>query len=142
MSLARSLQRAATAAHVWLFRKTGGRLGGAFGRAPILLLNTRGRRSGRRSTTPLVYLRDGADLVVVASAGGAPRDPGWCLNLRAEPRATVELAGGCRKVVAREADADEKERLWPIVVGVFRGFEDYRRRTTRDIPLILLRPTD
>jgi deazaflavin-dependent oxidoreductase (nitroreductase family) len=124
----------------FLFRKTGGRIGGSIGKAKILLLTTTGRKSGQPRTVPLVYTPDGERLVLVASYGGDPRSPAWFHNLTANPLVTVELGSEKRTMRAEVADADEKQRLWPMVVDTYKGYEGYQRKTSRDIPLVILTP--
>ena len=124
--------------HVHLYRLLGGRLVGSIGRAPILLLTTTGRRSGRPRTAPLLYVRDGDSLAVVASFGGSPGHPNWYLNLRANPRATVEIGREHLQVRARTAAPEERARLWPRFVAVYGGYASYQERTSREIPVVLL----
>jgi deazaflavin-dependent oxidoreductase (nitroreductase family) len=136
----RMATRFVSGSHEFWYRLTGGWVGGnMFGR-PVLLLTTTGRKSGRSRTTPLIYVADGDDLVVVASNGGAARDPDWWTNLKANPAASVQVMSRRREVSARKADDDEKARLWPLVVRVYPGYDDYQRRTTRQIPLVILEP--
>lgn len=131
-----------------VFKATGGRIGGRWRigaglRKPVdtLLLEHTGRRSGTRYTTPLLYLRDGADLVVVASQGGLPSDPQWVRNLRAHPETTVHLPGGRdAAVTAREAVGAEREELWPRLVELYADFAKYQAWTERTIPVIRLSP--
>ena len=104
----------------------------------MLLLDHVGARSGKRRTTPLVYLRDGEDVVIVASKGGSPRHPGWYHNLRAHPETTVQIGSRRTPVTARVATPAERSRLWPKVVALYQGYEDYQRRTERQIPLVIL----
>ena len=106
---------------------------------PVLLLTTRGRTTGRRRTRPLTFFRDGDAIVVVASNGGADRPPGWSLNLRAEPRASVRVGRASFAVEASLATDAERERLWPEIVATFPGYAGYQERTARPIPLLLLR---
>ena len=129
-----------TRGHSWLYRTSNGRLGGSIRGTPILLLTTTGRRSGKQRVTPLIYLRDGDDLVVIASNGGSPRPPAWWLNLQARPESTVELGRARLPVRAEEADAETAARLWPAFVAAFPGYEGYRTRTNRPFPIVLLRP--
>jgi F420H(2)-dependent quinone reductase len=133
---------AATNAHVTLYRWTGGRIGHwAPGAPTMLLLDHVGAKSGRSRTTPLLYLPDGDDLVIVASVGGHPRNPAWLYNLRAHPDTTVQVRDEVRPVRAREADADERARLWPRLDAMYTPFESYRRRADeagRTIPLVVL----
>lgn len=106
----------------------------------MLLLFTRGRRSGKTRTTPLLYLADGEELVVVASYGGAPQHPAWYLNLSAEP--DVDVLVGRQRITAhaRAATEEERGRFWPQFVELYPGYETYRGRTTRMIPLVVLTP--
>ena len=128
------------------YRLSDGRVGGAVpGGAPIGLVTTTGRRSGRRRTVPLLCLPEGdgdscrhGDLVLVASRGGMSTNPAWYGNLCADPRVTVELAGRRREMVARVATAEERDRLWPALTAVYRHFDAYQRRTDRRIPLVIL----
>ena len=129
-----------TGLHVAAYRRTGGRLGGRTAGAPVLLLDHVGRRSGEARTTPLLYLKDGEDLVVVGSRGGSDAPPAWWLNLKDSPRTTVQVGPRRREVVARQASSEEEERLWPRLVDLYSGYETYRRRTERKIPLVVLEP--
>ncbi|HYU62055.1 MAG TPA: nitroreductase family deazaflavin-dependent oxidoreductase [Solirubrobacterales bacterium] len=127
--------------HVASYRLTGGRIGGRVRGVAILLLDHVGRRSGKRRTNPLLYIEDGDDLVIVASKGGSHKHPAWWLNLRDSPRTTVQVGGERRDVVAHQADAEERARLWPRLVEVWPDYETYQRRTSREIPVIILSPT-
>jgi deazaflavin-dependent oxidoreductase (nitroreductase family) len=128
-----------TRAHVLLYRLSGGRLGGTFRGAPVLLLSHVGRKSGRRRTNPLLYLWDGDDLVIVASKGGSARHPAWWVNLRASPTTTVEVGREKRTVTASQASPEEKARLWPRLVEMYPDYDKYQARTARDIPVVILR---
>jgi F420H(2)-dependent quinone reductase len=128
------------ALHRLLYRASGGRLGSRIWGLEIVLLTTTGRRSGRARTVPLCALRDGGSFVVIASYGGLDRSPSWWLNLRHEPRATMQLGRTVYDVVAREAVSAERERLWAQVTARAPGYLDYQRRTTRRIPIVLLEP--
>lgn len=106
---------------------------------PCLLLTTKGARTGRPRTTPLVYARDGESLVLIASKGGNPRHPAWYMNLRAHPEVEVFLDGKTARYVARDAEGEERERLWRKAVGVYTGYEKYRERAGgREIPVVVL----
>jgi F420H(2)-dependent quinone reductase len=133
-------QRAAMKLHSLVYRVTDGRVGGRMLGAPVLLLTTTGRKSGRERTVPLFYLKDGEDMVVVGSNGGTAAPPAWWLNLAANPEATVEVGDRKVRVRAEEAGSEEKERLWPKFVRMYGGYEDYRRRTDREIPVVFLHP--
>ena len=128
-------------AHVAAYRLTGGLVGHRFpGGPPMLLLDHRGARTDRRRTTPLVYVADGPDIVIVASKGGHPRHPAWYHNLLAHPDTTVQIGCRRRSVRARTATAAERERLWPMAVKTYPGYRGYQERTTREIPLVILEP--
>lgn len=133
-------QKWATKLHTGLYRVTGGRVGGRLMGIQMMFLDTTGRRSGRTRTTPLLCLRDGADFVTVASNGGAPRDPDWWLNLQANPETTVEVDGRRHRVRAEKASPEEKARLWPRLVEMYESYEDYQKKTDREIPVVVLRP--
>jgi deazaflavin-dependent oxidoreductase (nitroreductase family) len=129
-----------TGANVALYRRTGGRLGGKVSGAPVLLLDHVGRRSGQARTSPVLYLEDGPDLVVVASRGGSDATPAWWLNLKANPDTTVQVGSERRRVVARQATPDQKTRLWPRLVDMYPAYAVYQRRTEREIPVVILSP--
>lgn len=135
-------QRALTRLHALLYRATNGRVGGCVAGGPVLLLTTEGRKSGQERTVPLLYLPDGKDLVVVGSNGGTATHPAWWLNLQTNPEATVEAGGRKTRVYAREAGPGERERLWPRLTEMYGGYEGYRRRTDREIPVVLLTPVE
>jgi len=127
--------------HAAVYRATGGRIGGRLPGLPsLLLLDHVGAKSGRRRTTPLVYMADGENFLIVASKGGHPSDPAWFHNLRAHPDTEVQTGGVRLKVRAREADAGERRRLWPTASQYNPHWERYRQRTDREIPLVLLEP--
>jgi F420H(2)-dependent quinone reductase len=135
-------QRAATKLHSFVYHATNGKVGGRIAGGPVLLLTTTGRKSGREHTAPLLYLRDGEDVVVVASNGGTASHPAWWLNLKANPEATVEVGDRKVGVWAEEAGSEERNRLWPELVEMYGGYEDYRRRTDREIPVVILHPVN
>ena len=137
------LLRRVMAGHTAIYRASGGRIGHHLpGFAPTLLLDHVGAKSGTRRTAPLVYGVDGENLVLVASKGGYPKNPAWYYNLLANPDTSVQVGTEHRHVHARTATAQERERLWPLMVGVYGGYEGYRRRTDREIPLVVLEPRD
>jgi deazaflavin-dependent oxidoreductase (nitroreductase family) len=113
---------------------------GQMGKAPVLLLTTVGRKSGRRRTTPLMYGRDGDTVVVIASNSGADRDPGWWRNLKAHPDATIQIKRVTIAVRAEQASPDEKARLWSEMAKVYPAYDEYQMNTVRLIPLVLLKP--
>jgi len=127
-------------AHAGVYRATGGKLFGRMGKSPILLLNTVGRKSGKKRTTPLLYAMDGEDFVIIASKGGAPAHPAWYLNLKANSEATVEVGDREVRVRAEEADPEEKARLWQKMVEMYPAYDGYQKKTEREIPLLVLHP--
>ena len=134
--------RILTAVHIAVYRLTGGALGGRLGRAPVLLLTTKGRKTGKRRTTPLLYVEDGDSLVVVASKGGAPKDPAWWRNLVANPVGLVEVGRRKMLIRAERAGAADLDRLWPRLVAIYPSYETYRTHTTREFPVVFLRPLE
>ncbi|MEU4568804.1 nitroreductase/quinone reductase family protein [Micromonospora sp. NPDC023956] len=121
------------------FRATNGRVGGMFADSRLLLLTTTGARTGRPHTTPLGYLPDSGDrLLVVASAGGSPRHPAWYHNIRADPRVTVENGVATYRAEASVLTGAERDRIFARIVEVAPGYADYQSRTTRVIPVVAL----
>jgi deazaflavin-dependent oxidoreductase (nitroreductase family) len=138
--LQRLLTRAFIGTHLALYRATGGRIGGRLGGMRVLLLTTRGRKSGQPRTAPLVYFEDGERLVVIGSNGGAPGDPLWWRNLAVTPEAAVQIGREAGRVRARLASPDERGRLWPRVKRENPAYAGYERKTSREIPVVLLEP--
>ncbi|HEX2087693.1 MAG TPA: nitroreductase family deazaflavin-dependent oxidoreductase [Solirubrobacteraceae bacterium] len=142
MSAFWSVARRFIGGHTLLYRATRGVVGHHVpGAPPMLLLDHVGAKSGRRRTTPLAYLKDGPDYVIVASKGGHPKHPAWYHNLRAHPDTTIQVGSRRLPVRARVADPDEREKLWPKVVALYGGYEGYQRKTERKIPLVVLEPS-
>jgi F420H(2)-dependent quinone reductase len=127
--------------HSRVYRLTGDTIGGQVAKLPILLLTTTGRKSGKARTQPLAYTRAGEGYAVIASKGGAAQHPFWYLNLRANPLAEVTVGRETRKVRARDAEGDERERLWRQLADLYPGYDRYARKTSRRIPVIVLEPT-
>lgn len=132
---------------VWVYRRTRGRLGGKWRVAagfrhpvPILLLDYRGRKSGKLYTTPLLYMADGPDTIVVASQGGLPKHPQWYLNLGSHPDTHIQIRADRIPVRARTADPQERSRLWPLLLDVYADFEMYQAWAEREIPVVILQP--
>ncbi len=127
--------------NIWLFRASGGRLGNRFfGGAPVLLLTTIGRRSGKSRTAPLIYLEDGENVVLVASKGGMSQHPVWYLNLVARSEVEVQIGSEVQKLRARTASDEEKAKLWPRLNGVYSHYDEYQARTDRNIPVVICEP--
>lgn len=134
------LVNAMVKANVALYRRTNGRLGNKVKGAPVLLLDHVGRKSGKQRTLPVLYMLDGDDVVIVASRGGSDAMPAWWLNLQASPATEVQIGAERRRVTAREATREEKDRLWPRLVEMFPDYDAYQSRTAREIPVIILSP--
>ena len=126
--------------HPKLYRFSGGRLLGRLVGMEVLILNTRGRRSGQERSTCLTTFREGSAFVVIGSFLGEPRDPGWVHNLRAQPEATIQTGREIRRVRAHEAEGAERERLWARLVEIQPEYRDYEGRTDRVIPVVVLDP--
>jgi F420H(2)-dependent quinone reductase len=121
------------------YRLTGGRVGGSYAGAPILLLHHVGARSGKERVAPLLYLADGDALVVVASKGGTDRHPAWFHNLKANPDTVAEVGRERRPVRARVLEGEERARMWDRVVELYGHYESYQRHAgDRRIPLVVL----
>jgi deazaflavin-dependent oxidoreductase (nitroreductase family) len=128
--------------NVLVYRASGGRVGSRFKSAPVLLLATTGRKSGKRRTTPLLYAEDGGRYIVVASVGGAPKHPTWYLNLGADAGATIQVGGRKLDVRAETAAPDERARLWTVMTRMYPPYDDYQAKTSREIPIVILAPAN
>lgn len=124
--------------HIQEYVETGGRKGHLWRGVPTLLLTTRGRKSGKLRRTALIYGQDGDDYVVVASRGGHPEHPNWYLNLVENPDVEVQVGEERFRAYARTATAEEKIRLWPLMVSIWPAYEDYQAKTKREIPVVVL----
>ena len=120
------------------FRANGGRVGGPFEGALLLLLHTTGAKTGRTRVKPLVYRRDGDRLVVFGTKGGSPTHPEWLYNVRANPRVTVEVGSDRFEADARVALPDERDRIWQLQTQDVPVFADYQKKTDRTIPVVIL----
>jgi F420H(2)-dependent quinone reductase len=135
-----ALQRFLTNTHISLYRRTNGAIGGRMAGRSMLLLTTIGRKSGKERTTPLQYMEDGSDYLLIASYGGSPQDPQWFRNLVDNPQAKIQIGSKIIDVTARKANPEERSRLWPIVIGRSQEFANYQTKTTREIPVVILTP--
>ena len=126
------------AEHVRVYRETGGQRGYHWRGTTILLLSTKGRRSGQERTTPLIHRIDGDRWIVVASKGGAPENPSWYENLLADPEATIQVTDQEIPVLASTAQGAERARLWSSMVEVWPAYDDYQAKTDREIPIVVL----
>jgi deazaflavin-dependent oxidoreductase (nitroreductase family) len=136
----RGLMKAFTRAHVLLHRLTGGRLFNTLSGDEVCFVTMTGAKSGRVLTIPLMYVPYEKGILLVASQGGAPKNPVWYKNLVAHPDISVRHRGTEMKLRARLALPDEKPSLWPICDSHYAPFAEYRRRTTRDIPIFVCEP--
>jgi deazaflavin-dependent oxidoreductase (nitroreductase family) len=126
-------------AHVRRYRETGGEVGHIWKEgSTILLLTTTGRKTGARTTTPLIYAQDGDRYVIVASKGGAPEHPGWYRNLLKDPNVEVQVRDDVFAARARTAEGEERDRLWRLANEVWPHYEEYQTRTEREIPVVVL----
>jgi deazaflavin-dependent oxidoreductase (nitroreductase family) len=135
-------------ANTWIYRKTNGRLGKTWrvGSAlrrgvPICLVTTTGAQSGQPRTVPLVYMRNGDRVVLVASQGGLPKNPMWYGNVVKNPKVEVQFGREKRRMVARTANSDERAALWPRLVDMYADFANYQSWTDREIPVVICEPT-
>jgi F420H(2)-dependent quinone reductase len=126
--------------NLWLYRRSGGRIGGRMGRAPVLLLHHVGRKSGKKRVSPVLFLADGARLVIVGSKGGADKHPAWFLNLMEHPATTVEIGRRRVSVQARMATEAERAEYWPRLLEIYPSYGIYQERTDRLLPVVVLDP--
>jgi proline iminopeptidase len=125
--------------HVRRYRETGGEVGHDWkGGSKILLLTTKGRKSGEPRTTPLIYENAGDAFVIVASKGGAPEHPGWYANLAKTPEVELQVRDEVFPAHARVADGEERERLWKLAAQQWPAYDDYAKKTDREIPVVVL----
>jgi deazaflavin-dependent oxidoreductase (nitroreductase family) len=126
--------------NTWLYKLTGGRLGGTFQKAPVALLTTTGRKTGQPRVSPLLYVRDGEKVIVPASRGGSDKHPMWYLNLKANPQVQVQIKNEVLHLTAREANDEERARYWPRLVEIYPTIDDYQSWTDRVIPVVMCEP--
>lgn len=129
-------------AHVWLYRNTGGRVGSRMPVStkkilPVCILTHTGRKSGKEFHTPLLFFPDGDRVILFAAQGGLPKHPQWYLNLKADPRCTIQLPGHSYDWQARTATADERAVLFPRMIKHYRGWADYQSWCEREIPVVI-----
>lgn len=124
--------------HARIYQETNGEEGHIWRGAPILLLTTKGRKSGKQYTTPLIYGQDGDRYLIVGSRGGADDHPQWYLNLVANPEIEVQVLADKFKARARTAEGEEKARLWKTMTSVWPAYDEYQGRTKREIPLVII----
>jgi deazaflavin-dependent oxidoreductase (nitroreductase family) len=123
------------------FRANGGKVGGQFEGGNLMLIHHKGARTGTERVNPVAYLPDGERMVIVASAGGAPKNPDWYHNLKANPHTTAEVGTQTVPVEVAEILGDDYEDTWKRLAAVMPGFAEYQAKTTRRIPLLAVTPT-
>jgi F420H(2)-dependent quinone reductase len=138
----RRLLKVMTPIHVFLYRMTGGAIGGKVQGLPVLLLTTTGRTSGKPRTVPLGYLNDGSTFVIIASYAGQPRNPAWFLNLQSHPEANIRVKRLQMQVNAETANPEKTRELWARLVEVAPGYAKYQESTSRVIPVVILHPVE
>jgi F420H(2)-dependent quinone reductase len=127
--------------NTFLYRRGGGEgLGGTFQNIPVALLTTTGRKTGQPRVSPLYFLRDGDRVIVVASKAGAEKDPMWYLNLKANPKVSVQIKKEILDLTARDATDEERAKYWPRLVKMYPTYEDYQSWTDRTIPIVVCEP--
>jgi proline iminopeptidase len=125
--------------HVRRYRETGGEVGHLWREgSTILLLTTAGRKTGEKRTVPLIYAKDGDHYVIIASKGGAPEHPGWYQNIEKDPNVELQVKGEIFRARARDAEGEERARLWKLANTVWRYYDDYAKKTPREIPVVVL----
>ena len=134
-----ALKRFASA-HIWVYRRTNGRLGSRMLWFPAALITTTGRKSGRSRTTPTLYLRDGDRIVLPASYGGRDHHPAWYLDIRADPRVRVQVRDQVMDLTARDATADERQVYWRKLARIYPPYKGYQDAADRRIPLVVCEP--
>jgi deazaflavin-dependent oxidoreductase (nitroreductase family) len=123
---------------VWLYRRSGGKIGGKMFGAPVLLPTTTGRKSGRSWTVPVMYQTDGDRWVIIASNGGSAKYPAWWLNLCSQPDASVQIGRETYPVTAAETAGTERAHLWRRMADMYKGYDGYAQKTSREIPVVVL----
>lgn len=138
--MARRLFKLFMILHVFIYRRTKGGIWNHMRGMPVLLLTTTGRKTGQKRTVPLMYMTDGENYVITASNNGSDKDPAWWTNLKSNPQAQIEVLGAVKAIVASQANPQDKQRLWAELVSKAAFFDAYQKGTTRDIPLVILKP--
>lgn len=127
--------------NTFLYRRGGGEgLGGTFQKRPVALLTTTGRKTGQPRVSPLLYLRDGDRVILVASRGGSAKNPMWYLNLKANPQVQVQIKKEVLNLTARDATEEERAMYWPQLVAMYPSYQDYQSWTDRTIPIVVCEP--
>ncbi len=125
---------------IFLYRLTGGKVGGHMQGLPVLLLRTTGRKTGEERTTPLGYFTENGNYIITASNAGRAKHPAWFLNLRTNPRVTIEVQDQQIEARAEVASSEKRGVLWSRLISLSPAYANYARKTTREIPLVILHP--
>lgn len=126
--------------NAWIYKRSNGKFGNTFQKAPVALLTTTGRKSGEPRVSPLLYLREGNRVILVASKGGSDKHPQWYLNLKANPAVSVQIKDEVLQLQARDATEAERAEYWPKLDAMYPSFDDYRAWTDRVIPIVICDP--
>jgi deazaflavin-dependent oxidoreductase (nitroreductase family) len=126
--------------NTWVYQRTDGRRGGTFQKIPVALLTTTGRKTGQPRVSPLYFLREGDRVVLAASQGGREKNPMWYLNLRADPKVSVQIGPDVLELTAHDATDAERAEYWPKLVAMYPTYEDYQSWTDRVIPIVICDP--
>ncbi len=140
MAMNKTLMHTVGVIHRGLYRLTNGSIGAKLGGRPMVLLTTTGRKSGKQRTIPLQYMKDGDDIIVVASNGGNVNHPAWWHNIKANADVTAQIGKKKMRARANTANEEERARLWPILVDYYPGYQGYEDETQRTVPVVILRP--
>ena len=124
--------------HIFIYRITGGRLGATLAGIDHLLLTTTGRKTGKSRTIPIACMQHEGNLLIVGSNNGQDHHPAWYLNLVSNPEVTVRFRSQCKSTVAQTATPEQREKLWPLLTRYNRMFARYEKRTSRQIPVVIL----
>jgi deazaflavin-dependent oxidoreductase (nitroreductase family) len=138
----KAMLKAMVAVMVFLYRLTGGAIGGKIQSLPVLLLTTTGRKSEKTRTVPVGFLRDGSNYVIIASYAGLLQNPAWYLNLKHRPEVTIQVKRQKMQVKAETANPEKRRELWTRLMEVAPGYANYQKRTSREIPVVILRLID
>ena len=138
----RSVIRFMLSIYNFLYRLTGGAIGGRMAGLPVLLLTTTGRKTGKQRSTPLGYFEQDGAFVIIASNGGAERNPAWFYNLTSNPQVTIQIRNRQMAAHAEQAGPEQRKQLWADLVKIAPAYEPYAQRTQREIPMIILRPAE
>ena len=126
--------------NTWIYKRSNGKLGGTFQGAPVALLTTTGRKTGEPRVSPLLYLREGDRVILGASRGGSDKHPLWYLNLKANPKVSVQIKDEILALTARDANEAERKQYWPKMVAMYPSYDDYQSWTDRTIPIVICDP--